>query len=104
MVTEKAQASRSLWEWLQAAQSPLAWQQAADKGGFLVSSVTKGWVATRDKRTRDTHRHLNGNSVGFNERFSNGLLYPGDSAGEAKEIINCRCRLIYRRDHFAGLE
>lgn len=80
-----------------------AWEQAAAKGGFLASSVRKVWVATRDLRTRDSHRNLNGDSVGLNERFKNGLLYPGDAAGPISELANCRCRLIYRRDFFSNL-
>ena len=47
-----------------------------------------------DKRTRDTHAELNGTIIGLQERFSNGLLYPGDPSGPAKEIINYRCVLI----------
>jgi len=25
------------------------------------------------------------------ERFSNGLMYPGELGGPAEEVINCRC-------------
>ena len=56
--------------------------------------LQKKWVARMDKRTRDTHAELNGTIIGLQERFSNGLLYPGDPSGPAKEIINCRCVLI----------
>ena len=56
--------------------------------------LQKKWVARMDKRTRDTHAELNGTIIGLQERFSNGLLYPGDPSGPAKEIINYRCVLI----------
>ncbi len=49
----------------------------------------KKWLAALDSRTRDSHSHMNGQIVGLNEPFSNGLMYPGDPAGSAGEIINC---------------
>lgn len=58
--------------------------------------VTKGWLAARDHRTRHSHRAVNGQKVDEDEKFSNGLLYPGDPEGSAKETINCRCRVIYK--------
>jgi hypothetical protein len=34
--------------------------------------------------------------IPFNDRFaSNGLQYPLDPAGDAAEVINCRCVLAY---------
>lgn len=59
----------------------------ADVGG------QKEWIATRDNRTRETHWNLDGEAVGINEKFSNGLEYPGDPSGEPGEIINCRCTI-----------
>lgn len=80
-----------------------AWEQAAAKGGFSIDTVTKSWSAARDLRTRDSHRHMNGETVRLSQRFSNGLMFPGDPAGAISEIANCRCRLIYKRNVFAGL-
>lgn len=74
-----------------------SWEQAAIKGGFSVSDVTKRWVATLDKRTRDHHLHMNGEVVAMDKPFSNGLMFPGDPDGPPGEIINCRCRAVYRR-------
>ncbi|MGN6436867.1 MAG: phage minor head protein [Agriterribacter sp.] len=58
--------------------------------------VTKGWIAANDHRTRHTHRLVNGQWVEEDEKFSNGLLFPGDPEAPAKEVINCRCRVIYK--------
>mgnify|MGYP001807499735 CR=1 FL=1 len=80
-----------------------AWEQAAARGGFTVDTVTKSWSAVRDARTRDSHRHMNGEAVTLSQRFSNGLMFPGDPEGAIAEIANCRCRLIYKRNFFAGL-
>lgn len=60
--------------------------------GFKQSVAThKEWIATADDRTRDSHADIDGEVVGLNEKFSNGLNYPGDANGEPGETINCRC-------------
>lgn len=62
----------------------------------------KEWLATGDKRTRDTHmvawnRYSEGGQPGpipVNEPFEVGsttLMYPGDAAGSIEETIQCRC-------------
>jgi len=55
----------------------------------------KIWHSASDSRTRLTHRNrkggVGGEIVPINERFSNGLLYPGDKDGPIEEWINCRC-------------
>lgn len=56
--------------------------------------LRKEWVATLDERTRHSHRRLDGEIVDDGKRFSNGLMYPGDSSGRPEEIYNCRCTMI----------
>ena len=51
----------------------------------------KTWLAAHDKRTRKSHREVDGEIVPINERFSNDLMYPGDKSGDISEWINCRC-------------
>ncbi len=80
-----------------------AHRQAVAKGNVRAQDVRKIWVATKDKRTRDTHRHLDGESAGLEQRFDNGLLYPGDPAGDVAEIVNCRCVLKYRINFLSNL-
>ena len=62
--------------------------------GYRQSDVANGkeWIATLDDRTRESHVDLNGEIVGVDEEFSNGLDYPG-ADGPAEEVINCRCVL-----------
>ena len=60
----------------------------------------KRWLATLDHRTRDTHAALDGTVVGVDDKFPNGLMYPGDPEGPAGEVYNCRCTLIYEYDGF----
>jgi HK97 family phage portal protein len=68
----------------------------ADLEAFSQSGVVekKEWLATPDDRTRESHLATNGEQVNINERFSNGLLYPGDSSAGADEVVNCRCVLL----------
>lgn len=47
----------------------------------------KEWIATRDSRTREEHRELDGDIVGVTEAFDNGLHYPGEP--------NCRCTVAF---------
>jgi hypothetical protein len=80
-----------------------AYRQAIEKGDVTPQQIRKTWVATKDNRTRDSHREIDRDTVGYNERFRNGLLYPHEPNAPAEEVINCRCRLNYRIDYFANL-
>lgn len=68
--------------------------KAKDKGADIV----KQWDATLDKRTRPTHRRLDGQIRELDEPFEvNGhkAMYPG-GFGVAKEDIHCRCCMLQR--------
>lgn len=54
----------------------------------------KQWLATKDSRTRHSHHDVDGEIVGPDDKFSNGLRYPGDPNGAASEVYNCRCTLL----------
>lgn len=56
--------------------------------------LTQEWQATYDMRTRHTHAVMDGERAEVGERFSNGLMYPGDPEGEPAEVMNCRCTLV----------
>lgn len=65
--------------------------------------MKKRWSATKDTRTRDTHRHLDGKAVDIDDNFhSSGCvgqapkLFVG--VASAKENIGCRCKLLYYFD------
>ena len=51
----------------------------------------KIWHAAHDSRTRKSHLKVDEEIVPINERFSNGLMYPGDKDGDPSEWVNCRC-------------
>lgn len=65
----------------------------------------KRWIADiYSDKTRETHRHLHGERVPFDEAYSNGLMYPLDPSGDASETINCRCVEVYEYDDEKGIK
>lgn len=65
---------------------------AKDKG----ADVLKQWDATLDDVTRESHRQVDGEIRELDKPFSNKLMFAGDPAGGAAEVINCRCALLQR--------
>jgi HK97 family phage portal protein len=59
---------------------------------------TKTWVTSSGPNTRSEHAALNGETVPLSEQFSNGLLWPGDSSGDAADNANCNCTLVINLD------
>lgn len=61
--------------------------------------MTKQWIPTLDGRTRESHAAMSGTPpILMDELFDVGgslMDRPGDPAGGAEEVINCRCTLIY---------
>jgi hypothetical protein len=73
------------------AMSQGTWDQAEAMPGVYRS---KEWLAFEDSKTRPTHTAcMRQGRVAWEDRFSNGLLYPLDPAGDASEVIQCRCVL-----------
>ncbi len=67
-------------------------QSATDM--FGQENLQKEWMTALDGRERPAHRTADGQIVDFKERFTVGgelLFNPGDPAGSAKNVINCRC-------------
>lgn len=67
---------------------------ALNRATSLGIETKKQWLATPDDRTRDSHREVDGEIVGVDEKFSNGLEYPGDPNGAPEEVWNCRCTML----------
>lgn len=55
------------------------------------ADVVKQWDAALDSKTRESHRRVDGEIKELDEKFSNGLMFPGDPSGSAAEVVNCRC-------------
>lgn len=81
-------------------------------------TMKKQWLATLDKRTRDSHRHLDGQIREVDEAFDSDfgkIMFPGDPDAHPGDVYNCRCTLTYvfpeypeentkRRDNETGEE
>lgn len=66
----------------------------------------KGWMATLDMKTRDSHAFLDGQTVPVDEPFQSligEIMYPGDMAADPADVWNCRCTLYeFYPDHDTG--
>ena len=67
-------------------------EEARSRGADLV----KVWDSVLDGKTRPSHRSVDGEIKELDELFSNGLKYPGDPAGTASEVVNCRCIRVHK--------
>jgi len=70
---------------------------AADSTGL---EYRKYWSTSHLQGIRPSHIFAEQDSIqrgGLrkDERFANGLLFPGDPAGEASEVVNCRCTVLH---------
>ena len=77
---------------IQQASTKDAQQEAKSKG----ADVVKQWDSTLDGKTRPSHKKVDGEIRELDEKFSNGLDYPGDPSGKAGEVVNCRCVSLSR--------
>lgn len=77
---------------IQCQATMVACYNAKDRGANIV----KQWDATLDGRTRDSHSAVDGEWKELDEKFSNGLMFPGDPSGRAEEVIHCRCALLQK--------
>lgn len=71
--------------------------RGADAAYEDSSATQKEWIATRDNRTRTSHRYstgVGGQVVAIGEPFrwqSHTAQYPGDPSLPPSERVNCRC-------------
>lgn len=84
-------------------------QQLVDNGTVRADQITRKWDSAEDSATRDSHRAMDGQTVGVNEPFTTGagyrLMHPGDTSlgAPGAEVINCRCVSRPNIDFIAGL-
>jgi len=70
---------------------------AADSTGL---EYRKYWSTSHLQGIRPSHMAAEQDSIARgglrkDERFANGLLFPGDPAGPAEDVINCRCTILH---------
>ncbi|MDY8108260.1 phage minor head protein [Fulvimarina sp. 2208YS6-2-32] len=81
--------------------------QQVREGKVAAQAVKKGWRNARDRRVRDSHVVLHGQTVGLNESFISPatgapIRYPGDPRAPASERVGCRCFLQMEVDYLAS--
>lgn len=64
----------------------------------------KEWLTQNDERVRDSHAECEDEGrIDIDELFeSTAMMFPGDAAGDAGDVINCRCTLLYYDDGGKG--
>lgn len=93
--------NRSEWE---------ATKQAVEMGAVKESAVKREWDDVGDRRTRWSHRKMNGQLVGLDEPFVSPsgarMMHPGDTSlgAPGAEVIACRCRVRQKIDWLADLD
>jgi hypothetical protein len=83
-----------------------ALDQAVQSGGIDAGAITMTWRSAHDKRVRDAHRGLDGESIARGGVFQSSLgpiRYPGDPSATAENRIGCRCWLEPSVDFLAGI-
>lgn len=75
-----------------------AYQQLVDDGRIAEADIERGWHTAGDRRVRDTHEGMSGQTVrGLSLPFQSPsgalLMFPGDTSlgAGAEEIVACRC-------------
>lgn len=68
-----------------------------DEGAKAASLNRKSWKVN-SSNPRPEHAKLNGEVVGINERFSNGMRWAGDPVGGADNNAGCLCSVEYLRE------
>ena len=83
--------------------------QMVDSGQVSADQVKLVWRATPGRRTRDSHRSMDGQEIDMGGEFISPsgarLKYPGDRSGgaPASEVVACRCNLEADIDWIAGV-
>ncbi|MEI3779212.1 phage portal protein [Micrococcus yunnanensis] len=62
----------------------------------VAPKATKRWVVN-SSNPRASHAALDGEEVGIEEDFSNGMPWPGSFTGDPEDVANCQCSLVIIR-------
>jgi hypothetical protein len=68
----------------------LTWDAAVARGDLDGGRLTKTWTGVMDSRERPEHVAMEGQTVPYNDPYSNGQMVPGD------DEFNCRCISLFR--------
>ncbi|MBQ6686271.1 MAG: minor capsid protein [Firmicutes bacterium] len=71
-------------------------QASYDRAKEMGLPLRKRWIATKDERTRDSHRDLDGQIVELDQPFKvagTTIRFPGDPTARPNLVWNCRCTM-----------
>lgn len=75
-------------------------EQMLEQTGIERDRLERKWNRIGDKRVRDWHDSMQGQTRSMDEPFVDGhgnqLMYPHDPNAPAETVINCRCGLTFR--------
>jgi len=87
-----------------------ATKQALAQSDLPPSAARKIWDSAGDGRVRDSHRDMDGQSVGIDEPFVSPvtgalMMHPHDASlgAPSRETVGCRCRVRYKIDFAHGV-
>ena len=64
------------------------------RGKNMGIDIMRVWMATKDDRTRNSHKEIDGEKRPVGKAFSNGCMFPGDPSARPAEVYNCRCTFV----------
>ena len=94
-VFQNAEENRSVSAGAAFAVAVVGWSalEACSQNEKPGQNVYKTWVVT-SSNPRSSHAAMNGETVQYDEPFSNGAMWPGDMDNlDAEEVANCQCVL-----------
>ena len=95
-VFENAEKNRAESAGRSCAGTVLSWaaMEAVRQNQQPGQNVFKTWTVT-SSNPRASHARLNGETVQYDEPFSNGAMWPGDIDNlDVEEVANCHCVLV----------
>lgn len=89
-VFEEAETSRAAVAGLTLATTLASFAVTESAKQMARPATTKTWDV-QSGNPRASHASMNGETVGIEDAFSNGMNWPGDPAGGADEVAGCMC-------------
>ena len=90
-VFENAEKNRSISAGDALAAAAVAWSALEAVNQHGGDNVYKTWIVT-SSNPRDSHAAMNGETVPYDQPFSNGAMWPGDvDALGVEDVANCQC-------------
>lgn len=95
-VFDAAESQRSLAAGAAAGAALAAFSRTEAGRKLAPDTATKTWRVT-SSNPRASHAAMDGETVPISEQFSNGMDFPGDTAGGADEVAGCECTVTIDR-------